>query len=98
VTVSTSHLLSPDGQAVPVRPEGSRWRLREVEKLVGGRVALIDVSPLGNVDTVFDRLCKRWTVVAAVPTPEQPLNLRASNIVGRPIFGPAVLTPSRMLD
>ena len=97
--MSTSHLLSPDGQAVPVRPEGSRWRLREVENLVGGRIALIDVSPLaGNDPNLFDRLCKRWTVVATNVATNAAPNPRASALAGRPVFGPAVLTPSRMLD
>lgn len=94
----SSYRIETDGTAVPVRPSGSRWRLREVENVVGGRVSLLDVSPLGNTDALFDRKHKAWTVVALVPTPEQALNVRASNIVGRPVFGAAMLTPSRMLD
>ena len=98
--MSSSHLLSPDGTVVRVFPESgrNRWRLREVETLVGGRVALHDVSPLAVNGDLFDRLCKNWTVVAPVPTPEQPLNTVASEIVGKPVFGAAILTPSKMLD
>lgn len=95
-----SHLLYPDGTAKPVAPSRRRWRLREVETVVGGRIVLHDLSPLGNTDELFekDRKCRHWTLVTAVPTSESVLNPRASNIVGRPVYGEAVLTPSRLLD
>jgi hypothetical protein len=98
---TSAHLLSPDGTARPVSPSsGRRWRLREVETVVGGRILLHDLSPLGNTDELFstDRKCRYWTLVTTRTVSGQPLNQRASNIVGRPVFGPAVLTPSRMLD
>lgn len=97
-SASPSYLLAPDGSATHVRPAGTRWRLREVEALVGGRIALHDVSPLMDDTDLLRGPCKRWTVVAVSPTPDQPLNPRASGLAGCPVFGPAILAPSRTLD
>lgn len=78
-------LLLPDGTSHPCEPtQGRHWTLAELQKHVGGFIELVAVpSQPGMVLVVDDEGNLKGLA----------LNLTATGLAGKPIVGPAVLTP-----
>lgn len=86
-----AELMNPDGTIERVSPEGDRWKLHELQNLVGGYIQLVRLPPAHGTDrcALVNEDGHRLKL---------PINPGASLLLGQVIVGRAVIIPSALLD
>lgn len=77
-----SLIIRPCGMMEPASPKGERWKLEEMQKIVGGLIELV------RVDSKFG--AEMWVNEEGLIL-ELDLNEEASKVAQSPIFGTALL-------
>jgi len=87
----SAEVMHPDGRTERVWPAGLRWKLAELQKLVGGFIELANIPPEHGVERCAILNEDGFSL-------SLPLNPGASLLLGKHIVGPVVIIQSALLD